>query len=115
MSADLSPPPTAGSPATVVTVPGPTLLPPLAVPAVSILPATADLPLGSPSRATRVRRLAFRFWPVGVLAAGVVAAVAVFGRPSGRGADFLTATAVRGDLVVMVTERGELDSINSLI
>lgn len=50
-----------------------------------------------------------------LLAVGVIAAVAYFGR-SGRGApDFLTATAVRGALSVSVTERGELDSINSIM
>ena len=35
-------------------------------------------------------------------------------RPTGR-ADFLTAPVVRGDLAVTVTERGELDSINSIM
>ena len=50
-----------------------------------------------------------------MLAVGVVAAVAVFGRPSRGGADFLTAKAVRGDLDISVAERGELDSINSLV
>src|SRR4051794_23228471 len=118
MSADLSPPPAppaTASPATVVTVPGPTLPPALAVPTASILPATADLPLASPSRATRVRRVAARGWPVGLLGCGVVGAVLLFGRPSNRGADFLTAKAVRGDLAVSVTERGELDSVNSIM
>lgn len=41
--------------------------------------------------------------------------MAWFGRPAGGAADFVTARAVRGDLEVSVTERGELDSINSLI
>jgi RND family efflux transporter MFP subunit len=112
MSADLSPPAT--SPATVVTIPGPTLFPPLSGPSVSILPATADPPLASPSRTARLRRVALRFWPLGVLAVGVIAAVVVFGRPSGKGADFITARVVRGNLDVTVTERGELDSINSI-
>ena len=114
MNADFFPP-AAASHATVATVPSPTLLPPLAAPSASILPATGDPPPASPSRTTRLRRLALRFWPLALLAVGVVAAVGWFGRPAGGGADFLTAPAVRGDLVVMVTERGELDSINSLI
>jgi HlyD family secretion protein len=91
------------------------MLPSLAVPTASILPATADLPLASPSRAARLRRVAGRGWPAGLLGCGVVGAVLLFGRPTRVGADFLTAKAVRGDLAVAVTERGELDSVNSIM
>lgn len=113
MSADLSPPPPATSSPAIV--PSPHLLPPLGVPAASILPPTADLPLALPSRRARLRRLASRGWPVGVLGCGVIGVVLLIApRTRGTG-DFITAPVVRGDLAVTVTERGELDSINSVM
>jgi multidrug efflux pump subunit AcrA (membrane-fusion protein) len=65
-------------------------------------------------RPGRLRRAA-RYWPVGFLGCGVVAAAFWFGRPKTAGADFLTATVVRGDLPVVVSERGELDSTKSIM
>jgi RND family efflux transporter MFP subunit len=97
-------------------VPNPAhLLPPLGVPAATILPATSDLPLVSPSRRVILVRKAARFWPLGVLIAGVAVVVLIFGRGSRGPVDFITATAIRGDLAVTVTERGELDSEKSVM
>jgi RND family efflux transporter MFP subunit len=85
------------------------------VPSATILPATADLPLALPDRrAIRLRR-AVRWAPLGVLPAGAVVLIFVFARPGRGGGDLVTAPAIRGDLVVNVTERGELDSINSVM
>ncbi|HEX3146456.1 MAG TPA: hypothetical protein VHR66_00035, partial [Gemmataceae bacterium] len=53
-------------------------------------------------------------WPLAALGLGVVVIYLIFGRGTRAGADFLTAPVVRGDLAVTVTERGELDSINSI-
>lgn len=111
MSADLSPPTVL--PATVVTLPSP--LPPLPAlaPFFSLLSATDDRPLASPSRSPSVRRV-FRFWPLAIFVGGVVGVFLLFGRSTRSGPEFLTAPAVRGDLSVAVTERGELDSIDSI-
>ena len=68
-----------------------------------------------PSRRARLRRLAYRGWPVGLLGCGVVGVLLIFARPTRGTGDFITAPVVRGDLTVAVTERGELDSINSLM
>jgi HlyD family secretion protein len=65
-------------------------------------------------RPSRLRRAA-RYWPVGFLGCGVVVAAFWFGRPKAVGSDFLTAAVVRGDLPVVVTERGELDSTKSIM
>src|SRR3954465_8848299 len=113
MSADLSPP--TASPATVVAVPPPGLLPPLptAAPLSSLFPATPDLPLASPPPRARLRRAA-RWTPLFGLGAGAVVVYLMVARTGQGPADFLTAKAVRGDLAVTVTERGELDSINSV-
>lgn len=66
---------------------------------------------GPPSR--KLRGLA-RWWPMGLLAFAIVAVAYFVGRPSSRGGDYLTAPVVRGDLPVVVTERGELESTNSI-
>src|SRR3954463_5618279 len=98
-------PPTS-SPATVASVPVPAL-PDLAVPAglpSSLLPPT-DLPPALVHR-SKLRRAA-RYWPAGFLGCGLVVAVFWFGRPKGAAADLVTAPVVRGDLPVVVTERGE--------
>jgi RND family efflux transporter MFP subunit len=111
MSADLSPP---TLPATVVSVPSPALpnLPsPAALPS-SLLPGT-DLPPASPNRG-RLQRVT-RYWPAGFLGLGVILVAAWYGRPKSTVADFITAPVVRGDLAVVVTERGELDSVKSIM
>src|SRR5262245_23788758 len=96
-------------------VPAPASLPPFPAPGLahSRRPAT-DLPLDSPPRRSSLARLA-RFWPVAVLALGVVVLAALFARRDGPRGDVVTAAVVRGDLEVIVTERGELDSIKSVI
>src|SRR6476646_6446411 len=112
MSADLTPP--KSSPVTVVSLP---------VPAMPDLPAPATLPaslLPPPDQAPalarpgRLRRAA-RYWPVGFLGCGVVLVAFWFGRPRVGGPDLITAAVVRGDLPVVVTERGELDSTKSVM
>jgi HlyD family secretion protein len=69
----------------------------------------------SPPRASGSHKLRglTRWWPLGLLALGIVVVAYFIGRPGGKGGDFLTATVVRGDLPVVVTERGELDSTKS--
>lgn len=65
-------------------------------------------------RPGRLRR-AVRYWPVGFLGCGVVVAAFWFGRPKAGGPELITAAVVRGDLPVVVTERGELDSTKSIM
>jgi RND family efflux transporter MFP subunit len=67
-----------------------------------------------PSRGARFRRLAYRGWPVGLLGCGVIGVVLLIAPRSRGTGDFLTAPVVRGDLNISVTERGELDSVNSI-
>src|SRR5262245_16670958 len=112
MSAELPLPPLS-SPATAVPVP--TSLPPLPAlaPQPSLLPAT-DPPPASPRPRSRLARLA-RFWPAGVLAVAVVAVASYVGKSGGRANDVVTAVVIRGDLAVIVTERGELDSVKSVL
>jgi HlyD family secretion protein len=50
-----------------------------------------------------------------VLALGVVVLATLFVRRDGPRSDVVTAPVVRGDLEVIVTERGELDSVKSVI
>ncbi|HKA05607.1 MAG TPA: HlyD family efflux transporter periplasmic adaptor subunit, partial [Gemmataceae bacterium] len=49
------------------------------------------------------------------MAVAIVLAAWMFARPSARGPDVVTASVVRGDLPVIVVERGELDSIKSIM
>jgi len=56
-----------------------------------------------------------RFWPLAVIAVCAALAVWMFGRARGGGLDVVTAQAIRGDLPVIVVERGELDSTKQVI
>ena len=112
MSADLSPP--ANSPATGVTLPPVPHLPPLPGLPSSLPPMEESLRPGSPSRRNNLRRLV-RWWPLAVIALCVVLAVWMFGRVKSSGPEVVTAPVVRGDLPVIVVERGELDSIKSIV
>lgn len=55
----------------------------------------------------------FRWWPLALLLVGLIAVTYFLVRPRGANSDILTAAVVRGDLPVVVIERGELDSIKS--
>src|SRR5262245_29612244 len=112
MSADLSPP--ANSPATGVTLPPVPPLPPLPGQPSSLLPMEETLRPDSPSRRSNPRRLV-RFWPLAVIVVCAGLAIWMFGRVRGGGLEVVTAHAIRGDLPVIVVERGELDSTNQII
>ena len=79
----------------------------------SLLPATEGRLPEWPVRASRLRRL-LRWSAAAIVAVGLVALIAYFVRPRGA-SNVLTAPVVRGDLPVTVTERGELDSIKSVM
>lgn len=78
------------------------------------MPATA--PLSLPPASSR-RRNRFRLWkPAGAfLGLGGLLVIGWLAWPRGPVADVLTAPVVRGDMPVIVVERGELDSTNSVI
>jgi HlyD family secretion protein len=85
------------------------------VSAATILPPLADQPLAlTDRRAARLRRL-FRWGPVVLLPIGAIVLIFVFARSGRAGGEVMTAPAIRGDLVVTVTERGELDSEKSVM
>src|SRR5687767_3766992 len=103
MSADLTPP---------------TNLPPTAVSAPPIIPSSLlpmdPLQLDSPRPKSRLRG-SLRWIALAVLAVGITAITIYFVRPRAGTSDVLTAPVARGDLPVTVTERGELDSIKSVM
>jgi len=71
-------------------------------------------PPDSPLRRNRLRRF-IRWWPLAALAIIAVLLVSIFSRVRGKAMDVVTAACVRGDLPVLVVERGELDSTKSVI
>jgi HlyD family secretion protein len=75
--------------------------------------ALADSPPHASNPRNRKLRGLARWWPLGLLALGIVAVAYFVSGSRGKGGDFLTATVIRGDLPVVVTERGELDSTKS--
>ncbi|WP_088259116.1 efflux RND transporter periplasmic adaptor subunit [Fimbriiglobus ruber] len=84
--------------------PDPQTPPPLALP----LPP-GNTPAQRPARPGRVARAARPTAAVGCAAAIVYVAV-TWGLPGRKSTDVLTATAARGELVITVTDRGELES-----
>jgi HlyD family secretion protein len=108
MSADLTPPTTL--PPTATSLPP---LPTQATSQYSLLPETIFRPHASPGPINKLRRYS-RWWPLALLALTIVVVSYFVVRPRASAGNALTAPVVRGDLPVVVIERGELDSIKSI-